>query len=120
MSTAYARRATVLEALETWQTHMQACAARMHELRALVGSEPESPLLEAVSGLKSGYTAAVSVVTGIDSEWLEVWWLEHAFGAKPMRAGLQGEALRTITTLDALVDLILADQATEEDGHAVD
>ena len=57
---------------------------------------------------------ALSELTGASLEWLEPWWLEHAFGARPMQAGLHGEPLRTLGTIEELVQLIADDLTASE------
>ena len=51
-------------------------------------------------------TRQVAEMTDTPIDWLEAWWMEHHFGERPMRAGLVGEELRDIVTLEELVELI--------------
>lgn len=80
--------------------------AQMDSLTSLVGVAPESPLPAAIYRLQGAYTRAVSDLLGISSEWLEVWWMEHDYGERPMKAGLKGDPLRNITTLAELLALV--------------
>lgn len=102
-------RADALTVLERWQERMQEIEAQMDALGALLQHAPEAPLPNAVGALMSAYTHNVSRLIGCSDEWLTAWWLEHSFGERPMRAGLTGEPLRTITTLTELVRLIVND-----------
>ncbi|MGH8117650.1 MAG: hypothetical protein ACREPY_12990 [Rhodanobacteraceae bacterium] len=88
---------------------MQALEARMRELHTLLGHTPESPLPDAVYRVAGAYTDAVSALLDVVPEWLQAWWLEHDFGTRAMQAGLNGEPLRELATLDALLDLIVDD-----------
>lgn len=101
---------TVESHAERWQTAMVELDAQMDSLTSLVGVAPESPLPAAIYKLQGAYTRAVSAMLGISDEWLEVWWLEHNYGDRPMKAGLKGEPLRNITTLAELLALVRDDQ----------
>lgn len=71
---------------------------------------PECALHSAILALIGGYRDALGAAYSIDG-WLEWWWLECGLGSKPMRAGLAGEELRAIATIDDLVRLICDDLA---------
>jgi len=102
-------RAQMLALLTEWQERMQACDRALAELSAVVGSSPEGPLQSAVSALMGMLTAQVAQRCGFGGEWLEAWWIEHQFGARPMQAGLVGEPMRDLRTLDDLLALIVDD-----------
>lgn len=95
-----------LSQVDTWQSVMIELDAQMDSLTSLVGVAPESPLPAAIYRLQGAYTRAVSDLLGISSEWLEVWWMEHDYGERPMKAGLKGDPLRNITTLAELLALV--------------
>ena len=98
--------AHMLHHLRQWQSAMQAAEQRLDALSELTGINPEAPLFEAIYNLMGLATRQAADLTGASLEWLEPWWLEHAFGARPMQAGLVGEELRDIVTLEELVELI--------------
>lgn len=95
-----------LRIAERWQDAMVECDAQMDSLCTLIGVSPESPLPAAIYKMQGAYTRAVSDLLGISSEWLEVWWMEHDYGERPMKAGLKGDPLRNITTLAELLALV--------------
>ena len=88
---------------------MRECEAQMDALSGLIGINPESPLQSAVYGLMGEHTRRVADLIGCPDEWLEAWWLDHKFGDDPMHAGLVGEPMREITTLEQLLALICDD-----------
>ena len=98
--------AHMLHHLRQWQSAMQAAEQRLDALSELTGINPEAPLFETIYNLMGLATRQVADLTGASLEWLESWWLEHAFGARPMQAGLVGEELRDMATLEELVALI--------------
>ena len=98
--------------LKTWQERMQACEAATDDLIALTMASPESPLIDAIYSVMGLATRQASELIGGGDEWLSVWWLEHKFGERPMRAGLAGAPMREISTLDDLLALI----CDEDDG----
>jgi hypothetical protein len=106
--------AHMLHHLRQWQSAMQAAEQRLDELSELTGINPEAPLFESLYGLMGLATRQAADLTGASLEWLEPWWLEHAFGARPMQAGLHGEPLRTLGTIEELVQLIADDLTASE------
>lgn len=71
---------------------------------------PESKLCTAIWALVGAYKDALGKAYGIEG-WLEWWWLECRLGQNPLKAAVSGEQLRTISTVDDLVALILDDLA---------
>lgn len=69
---------------------------------------PESPLNTAIYELIGSYNRALGWPHSIEG-WLEWWWIECRMGESPMRAGLPGEDMRLISTVDDLVKLIIDD-----------
>ena len=99
--------ATRLTRLQAWQDCMHELEQQTDTLIELTGSTPEaSPLLCAIQALQGLATRQVAEMTDTPIDWLEAWWMEHHFGERPMRAGLVGEELRDIVTLEELVELI--------------
>lgn len=99
-----------LHRLQDWQDTMQAVDISLQTLTELLGYEPEAPLIAAVHALQGLATRQAAELTDTPLDLLEAWWMEHHFGERPMRAGLQGEALRDIGTLEELVTLICDDE----------
>lgn len=106
--------AHMLHHLRQWQSAMQAAEQRLDALSELTGINPEAPLFESLYGLMGLATRQAADLTGASLEWLEPWWLEHDFGARPMQAGLHGEPLRTLSTIEELVQLIADDLTASE------
>lgn len=102
-----------LAILTTWQERMRACEDATTQLVSLTGAAPESPLIDAIYSVMGLATRQASDLIGCGDEWLSAWWLEHQFGLSPMRAGLEGKTLHTISTLDDLFALICDDEAKE-------
>lgn len=84
---------------------IEACAAALGEL---VGMQPESRVMAALFGTLGAYMRALGEPLGIDG-WLEWWWLECGLGERPKQAGLRGEALRDVSTIDDLVRIVIDD-----------
>lgn len=99
----------ILDTLIKWQNAMQECEQRMDQLAELVGQIVESPLGDAVYRLMGAHTEAVVDMIGWPGDYLEAWWTEHAFGAKPMKIGFHGEPLKTITTIEQLAAFVAED-----------
>lgn len=95
--------------LKQWEEAAKGAHAYMEKVSCLLEVEPESPLRETLFALSTFAWTQVAEKIGCSTEWLELWVIEHEFGKSPMRAGLKGEPMRTITTIDGLADLILAD-----------
>lgn len=102
-----------LHTLTLWQERMQAAEDAADQLRALTGGSPESPIFAGIYGLMGLCTRQTAELAACSSDWLEAWWLDHQFGARPMQAGLAGQPLRQITTLPDLAALIFDDEATQ-------
>lgn len=109
-------RTGMLAALETWQATMRDVEAGYRELRRTLGSDPDAPLPAAISAMQSDYTASVAARCRVSADWLEAWWLECDLGERPLRAGIVGEPVRTITSLAELLALIIDDDATTHPG----
>lgn len=71
---------------------------------------PESEFYSAIWSIIHGYMEAISAVYPIGG-WLEWWWLDCGLGSWPHQAGLPGEELRTIATIDDLVRIVCDDIA---------
>ena len=102
----------ILRRLTAWQDAMREVDKQYDALHALTGLTPESPMWEAVGDLQNLLTEKTAELCAIGTDWLMAWWLEHDFGETPMYAGLHGEELREIRTLEELVELICDDEET--------
>ena len=105
-----------LAALHAWETHVKAISAVYEADRLACGALIESPRWGAVYGLLSAHTMMVaqSIAQAIApgdataenvAEWLD-WWQELDFGANPKRAGIAGQEMREIRTLEDLLWII--------------
>ena len=103
----------ILRHLTAWQDAMREVDEQYDALHALMGLTPESALWKAVGDMQNLLTRQAAELCSIGDDWLMAWWLEHDFGDVPMKAGLVGEELREIRTLDELVDLICDDTETD-------
>lgn len=102
-----------LAILTTWQERMRACEDATTQLVSLTGAAPESPLIDAIYRVMGLATRQAADLTGCADEYLTAWWLEHQFGERPMQAGLVGEPLRNIRTIEELAALIIDDTAQQ-------
>lgn len=102
-------RDEILHHLSAWQDAMREVDKQYEKMYALMGVAPESPLWKAVGDMQNLLTDQAADLCCIGADWLMAWWLEHQFGETPMKAGLHGEELREIRTLEELVALICDD-----------
>ena len=104
-----------LAALQAWEAHVKAISAVYEADRLACGAEIDSPRWSAVYGLLDAYATLIADQIqpdhlGIDqiTEWLDWWAFECDFGAKPKQAGLVGQEMREIRTLEDLLWIIEA------------
>lgn len=71
-------------------------------------TSPESEFNSAIWAIVGAYKDSLDDAYCIGG-WLEWWWLECNLGIRPMKASLAGEEMRTISSIDDLVSLILDD-----------
>ena len=102
--------------LREWQTRMAACEESVSVLVELTGASPESQLIDSIYSVMDLATRQASDLIGCADEWLTAWWLEHQFGEVPMKAGLSGQPLREIKTIEELAALIFDDEAIAGKG----
>ena len=98
-----------LSALRAWEAHVKAISAVYEADRLACGALIESPRWNAVYGLLEAHTMMVAQAIAPDdatakdvAEWLD-WWQELDFGANPKRAGIAGQEMREIRTLEDLL-----------------
>ena len=103
-----------LAKLQAWEAHVKAISAVYEADRLACGAEIDSPRWSAVYGLLSTHTMMVAQAIAPDDataadvvEWLD-WWQDLDFGAKPKQAGLVGQEMREIRTLEDLLWIIEA------------
>lgn len=106
-------RAAVEKAVRTFHERVTEVDRVIDALNQTLSMQPESDLCSSVWAVVGGWIEALGAAYFIDSS-LEWWWLECRLGRRPMQAGLAGEELRTIATIDDLVQLILDDLAKSE------
>jgi len=106
----------VRHAAQQWQERMQDLEARMDALRNAIGTSPESPFSEAIYAVAGGYTHAIAQLLDFPEDILTSWWLEDNFGERPAQMGLPGEPMRTIATLDDLLQFIEDDNTLADQG----
>lgn len=105
-------KTTPEQILYAWNATMHELEEAIYVLNLSLGSNPESSLMKAINALQELATKQAAELVGVSQDWLDAWWLECNFGDKPLQAGLVGEELRTITTLEELMKLILDDLKT--------
>lgn len=105
-----------LQALREWHERMRECHAAVGEFMELTGAHPESRLMLAIQHVMIIATEHTARLVGCSPTWLEDWWSEDDFGARPMRASVNSGSLQDISTIEQLVALIFYDEAegTEE------
>jgi len=105
-----------LQALREWEERMKTCDDALADLILLTSAAPESKIVTATHGVMRVATVNTAALIGCSPDWLESWWLEDSFGETPMKAGLVGEPLRDIRTIEELAALIFDDErdGTEE------
>lgn len=96
--------------MRLWHQRVRALKEELSALIDLLQMAPEAPLNEAAWGLVGGYIAALDARWGIGG-WLEWWWHECKLGDRPLEAGIVGEPMRTIRTIDDLIAIVTDDLA---------
>ena len=104
--------------LREWQKAMQSTEKAFSDLSAVVGCRPEAPLFTTITAMQELATRQLSELLGDTDEWLEIWWLENAFGEKPLKVQLPGEDWREIVTIEDLAQLIFDDLALSKKESA--
>lgn len=99
--------------IRLWHDRVVALEEQLDALRDLLQMAPEAPLNEAAWGLVGGYIAALDARWNIGG-WLEWWWNECRLGESPSQAGINGEPMRDIKTIDDLIALVIDDLAQAE------
>lgn len=101
-----------LAALHSWESHVKAISSVYEADRLACGADIESPRWRAVYGLLEAHTMMVAQAIAPDdatakdvAEWLD-WWQEMDFGARSRKAGIAGQEMREIRTLEDLLWII--------------
>lgn len=87
--------------------------ARMDAIAELLWMSPECPIRQAAWGVIGGYIGGLDRAWNIGS-WLKWWWQELNLGEKPGEAGLTGEEMRSIRTIEDLIQIIQDDLRASE------
>ena len=95
--------------IHRWHDEVARADALIDQLSAIFGDTPDSYLTETIWSLIGAYKAALVSAYGPVDEWLDWWWHECNLGARPKQAGLPGEPMRTIATINDLFQLITDD-----------
>ena len=95
------------QAIRDFDKHARAVESLIDGFKVVADPAPESMLCSIVFDLLDAYRKTVEQQNGIDDDWLEWWRLECRLGETPLEAGLAGEAMRTIATLDDLIALVI-------------
>lgn len=94
----------ILAALFRWEARRLDMERIRAAWRAVGGTSPEAPILEAMVLLFDSYTDTLAELLGA-GDWLQWFWIENDGGAKGLQAGYDGD-LREIRTLDDLCWLV--------------
>lgn len=99
-------RALKIAALISWQAAIESASAKIEPVMTLLKLPPESPVFEAVSGLKTALTTVVMDAFDDADEWLAWYWLENDMGREGLEASPDGHERRPIMELDDLLWLL--------------
>lgn len=104
------RRYQLLTTLRLWHDRTLALKEAWDTLNSVAGLSPESMLSHAVWTVHAEYTRTVAREIGDTAEWMDWWHYECDLGKAPRDATRQvGGAMRPVTTIDELLDVILGD-----------
>lgn len=95
------------QAIRDFDKHARAVESLIKGFKVIAEPAPESMLCDTVFGLLTAYRKTIEDQHGIDDDWLEWWRLECRLGETPLEAGLAGEEMRTIATIDDLVAIVI-------------
>ncbi len=82
----------ILAILQPWQDTMQRAIALLDSLRTTIDPHPEGGLHLAFEVLMHLATRQAAQIIGCSDEWLEDWWLEYDFGARPLEVQFGGSS----------------------------
>lgn len=102
--------------IRAWHEAVVDLESKIDALDEVLDIAPESPLRLAIWSLVGGYIRALDHAWDIGG-WLEWWWEELRMGECPSQAGLKGQEMRSIATLDDLIKIAL-DDLVIADGEA--
>lgn len=98
------------KAVREFDEQARAVEALIDSLRDVFDPAPESRICQVPLDLLGAYIRALDAKHHIGG-WLEWWWLECRLGENPLAAGLPGEAMREIATVDDFVRLVCDEAA---------
>lgn len=99
-------RKDILKHLIEWERVQKALDAQLDKLYDLTGSQPDSPLFDAIYAAAEAYTESVARIVGDDTRAMEWWQFECGFGERPLQAAIHGKPLKLISNLKQLAALI--------------
>lgn len=99
----------ILAILAPWNDTMRECELRLSEALVLIGGDGDAPLPSAVVECMTAYTRAVAGRIDWDADTLIDWWAVHEFGARPLHIWFHDEPMRSIDSIEALVEFITED-----------
>ena len=103
-------RARIEQAIRDWHERSRDAQAKLDELEAVTGCNPDSPLNAVTWALIGGWLTTLDHAYSIGA-WLDWWWHECRLGEYPTEASIGDAPLRKIATVDDLVALVLEDLA---------
>ena len=98
------------KAVREFDEQARAVESLIDSMRAVFDLAPESRVCQVQWDLLGAYIRALDAKHHIGG-WLDWWWTECRLGESPMGAGLHGEPMREIATVDDLVRLVCDDAA---------
>ena len=93
--------------LNEWMQKTRALELQLNQLMEIIGCNPESPLIDAVSQAQDMLCKMIAGKTGGDEAMLSDWWLSHDFGQQPMAVCAEGQDWRDLTSNADMADFIL-------------
>ena len=88
--------------LVEWESKTKEVIQKIEELRKLVGTDYESPLIKSVMALSDAYTSACSQIIGDEHGNLEWFAWETDFGEKDLDVKIDGKSIQIRNVGDLL------------------
>lgn len=76
----------ILAQVREWGALIASTEKTCHDLVSLVGLQPESPIITAISTLQERVNKLTSDAIGDEFQWLNWFWLENGMGAEKKKA----------------------------------
>lgn len=100
-------KAKIEALLNEWAQKTRALEQQLNALMEIIGCNPESPLIDAVSQAQDMLCKMIAGKTGGDEAMLSDWWLSHDFGQRPMAVITDVRGWRDLKTNADMADFIL-------------